>query len=209
VPGAALAGDLSKYRDFQLGSDLPTVAKQAGVSPSQAKAIQSRPALIQELLWRAQPLGLASRPEAVQQVIFSFYNGELFRIAVNYDRFETEALTPEDVVGSISGMYGMSSQPPARPNSDAGKYDDAPQVLAQWQDSLYRFDLLRVYGPGYKLLGVLKRLEGAAEASIAEAARLDEKEAPQRNAERIARESEEERVSMEKKRLANKAKFRP
>ena len=53
----ALAGDLSKYREFQLGTDLPTVAKQVGASPSQAKVIHRRPVLIQELEWRPQPLG--------------------------------------------------------------------------------------------------------------------------------------------------------
>lgn len=46
------AGDLSKYRNFQLGTTLPTVAKQAGANPSQAKVIHRRPALIQELAQR-------------------------------------------------------------------------------------------------------------------------------------------------------------
>ena len=50
---AVCAADLSKYRDFQLGTDLPTIAKQVGASPSQAKAIHRRPALIQELEWRS------------------------------------------------------------------------------------------------------------------------------------------------------------
>ena len=31
------AGDLSKYRNFQLGSDLPTIAKQAAVKQSEAR----------------------------------------------------------------------------------------------------------------------------------------------------------------------------
>src|SRR5512146_1426855 len=80
----ALAEDLSRYRDFQLGTDLPTVAKQIGASPSQAKLIYSRPELIQDLEWRPQPLGSSSNAEAAQEVVFSFYNGTLYRIAVKY-----------------------------------------------------------------------------------------------------------------------------
>jgi len=44
ISAAALAADLSRYRDFQFGTDLATVAKQAGASPSQAKVIHLRPA---------------------------------------------------------------------------------------------------------------------------------------------------------------------
>ena len=64
----AWAGDLSRYRNFQLGTDLPTVSKQVGVSPSQAKVIHRRPALIQELEWRPQPLGPSSQAEPVKEV---------------------------------------------------------------------------------------------------------------------------------------------
>jgi len=46
ISAATLNGDLSKYRNFQLGTDLSTVAKRAGVNPSQAKVIHRRPALI-------------------------------------------------------------------------------------------------------------------------------------------------------------------
>ena len=50
------AGDLSKYRDFQIGTDLATIAGQVQMDPSQAKVNHRRPALIQELDWRVQPL---------------------------------------------------------------------------------------------------------------------------------------------------------
>ena len=53
--------------DFQLGTDLPTIAKQLGVDPSQAKVVQRRPALIQDLEWRPQPLGASSQAESVQE----------------------------------------------------------------------------------------------------------------------------------------------
>jgi hypothetical protein len=91
-----------------------------------------------------------------------------------------------------------------------GRYGDQEEVFAQWQDSQYRFDLIRSsYGPTFKLVGVLKNLEAPAQAAIIEAARLDEKEAPQREADRIAKEDEAERARLEKARLVNKPRFRP
>src|SRR5690242_5312882 len=90
MSAATLAKDLSRYRNFQLGTDLPTITRQVGASPSQAKAIQRRPALIQELEWRPQPLGSTNQTEPVREVVFSFYDGELFRIAISYDRYEIE-----------------------------------------------------------------------------------------------------------------------
>src|SRR5205823_12873436 len=63
MAAATFAADLSKYRNFQLGTDLPSVAKQAGADASQAKIVQRRPALIQELAWRPQPLGQSSQTD--------------------------------------------------------------------------------------------------------------------------------------------------
>jgi hypothetical protein len=49
-----LAEDLSRYRRFQLGTELATVAERTGVSPAQIKVIHPRPVLIQELEWRSE-----------------------------------------------------------------------------------------------------------------------------------------------------------
>jgi hypothetical protein len=206
---ATSGGDLSKYRSFQLGSDLATVAKQAGVDPSQAKAIHLRPALIQELGWHPQSLGPSSQKEAVQDVLFSFYNGELFRIVVNYDRYETEGLTIDDFVDAISATYGPASRPTAPAKVATESYGDQEEILAQWQDPKYRFDLTRSsYGPAFRLVGVIRGLETAAQAATLEAKRLDDREAPQRDAARIASESEAAKIKLEKARVLNKPKFR-
>jgi len=208
--GVVLAEDLSKYRDFQLGTDLATVAKQTGASPSQIKVVDRRPALIQELAWRPQSLGSSPRTESVQQVVFTFYDGELFRIAVNYDRYETEGLTGDDIVGAISATYGMAAKLPALANPALGPYSNQEEVLARWQDAQYRFDLVRSsYGPSFSLIGVMKRLEAPAQAAILEAQRLDDQEAPQRDAAQIASEEEAAKAKLEKARLVNKPKFRP
>jgi hypothetical protein len=210
MSAATLAADLSKYRNFQLGADLSTVAKQTGVSPSQAKAVHRRPALIQELEWRPQSLGSASQTQSAQEVVFTFYDGELFRIAISYDRYETEGLTADDFIQSISATYGIAEKPNAPANAVQGGYGDQEEIVARWQDSQYCFDLLRSsYGPSFKLTGVLKRLQAPAQAAITEAKRLEDLEAPQREAARMADEQEAERAKLEKSRLVNKPKFRP
>ena len=206
---ASLSGDLSKYRSFQLGTDLATVAKQAGADPAQAKVIHLRPALMQELGWRPQPLGPSSRREAAQEMIFSFYDGELFRIIVKYDRYETEGLTADDFVDAISATYGPAARPTAPAQVTTESYGDQEENLAQWQDPKYRLDLIRSsYGPSFRLVAVVKALATAAEAATLEAKRLDDREAPQRDAARVASESEAAKSKLEKARVLNKPKFR-
>lgn len=210
ISAATLESDLSRYRSFQLGTDLPTIARQAGVSPSQAKVIHSRPALIQELEWRPQPLGASARAEAAQKAIFSFYNGELFRIAIYYDRYETEGLTTDDFIQAISANYGTAGKPNTPAITAQKGYEDQEEIVARWQDSQYSFDLVRSsYGPSFSLIGVLRKLQASAQGAIAEATRLDDQEAPQRDAARVADEKEAQQAKLEKSRTANKLKFRP
>ena len=210
MSAATFAGDLSRYRNFELGSDLATVAKQAAAEPSQAKVIHSRPALIQDLEWRPQPLGASSRTESVQEVLFSFYDGQLFRIKVDYDRYQTEGLSVDDFVDALSAAYGPAAKPAAGANVAQGSYGDQEEIVARWQDSQYRFDLIRLsYGPTYRLVGLMKKLEAPAEAATVEAKRLDDQEAPQREAARLASEEDAAKAKLEKARLVNKPKFRP
>ncbi len=204
------ADDLSKYRDFQLGADLPTVSKLIGASPSQAKVIHSRPALVPDLEWRPQSLGSSPKAESAQEVVFSFYNGTLFRISVKYDRYETEELTTEDFVEAISAMYGPPAKLPAPVKPAKESYGDQEEAVARWEDPQYRFDLLRgSYGPTYSLVGNLKSLEVLVQAANVEATRLDNLEAPQREAARAAKEQDAKAATLEKARIVNKAKFRP
>jgi hypothetical protein len=210
LPAVCAAGDLSKYRDFQLGTGLPAIVKQTGVDPSLAKEIHRRPALIQELEWRAQPIGVSSQKEAVKDVVFSFYDGTLFRITVHYDRYQTEGMTTDDLVEAISTTYGPAIRPAAKATSEQTRYHDADEVLARWEDSEYRFELVREsYGPTYQLTGLTKSVAAQASAADLEAKRLDDQEAPQRDAARMASEEESARAKSEKARLVNKPKFRP
>jgi hypothetical protein len=210
MSATAGAADLAKYRNFQLGTDLPAVAKQIGVSPSEAKAIHRRPVLIQELEWRPQPFGPSSQTESAQYLLFSFYNGALFQIAVNYDRYKTAGLTADDFIEALSATYGVAEKPAAPGNIVQGEFGAQDEIVACWQDSQYSFDLIRSsYGPTFRLVGVLKRLQSPVQAATAEAKRLDDQEARQRDAARIADEKETERAKLEKSRRENKPNFRP
>jgi hypothetical protein len=142
--------------------------------------------------------------------MFRFYDGALFQIEVNYNRYETEGLTTADIAGAISATFGMAAKPPASPIAAEGPYGDTGEVVEQWQDAQYRFDLIRLsYGPSFRLTGVLKSLEKPAQAAILEAQRLDDREASQRDAARAATEEDAAKAKSDKARLVNKPNFRP
>jgi hypothetical protein len=206
------ARDLSRYREFQFGMDLAAVAKLTDMESSQARVIHQRPAIIQELKWLPE-LSLSSSPQAdpVRDMLFSFYNGELFRIVVSYDRYRTEGMTTEDVVEAFSTKYGDATRPAAEISfSSSHVYNDSEVVLARWEDSRYSFNLFRSsYQPTFGMVAFSKRLDALARAAIVEAIRLDEQEAPQREIERQKKAEEESRAAQQKARLANKPNFRP
>ena len=193
--------------------NLLAVAKQTGVLPSEVRVVYQRPALIQELEWRPQGfLSSSLQPDSVSEVLFSFYNGQLFRMVVNYDRHRTEGLTDEDMVEAISAKYGAATRPEAKIIlfSSFTVYNDNEKVLARWEDSQYSFNLFRSsYQPTFGMLVYSKFLDVPARAAIVEAIRLDEQEAPQREIEAQKRQEEENRAAQEKARLANRVGFRP
>ncbi len=206
------AQDLSRYREFQLGMNLLAVAKQAEMQPSQARVIHQRPALIQELEWRPQrSLAYSPQGDPVQEVLFSFYNGELFRIVVNYDQIRTEGLTDEDMVEAISAKYGTATKPAAKVIlfSSSQVYNDSENVIACWEDSQYSFNLFRSsYQLTFGMLVFSKRLDPLAQAAIVKVVRLDEQETPQREIGLQKKQDEENRARQAKARLVNKAAFR-
>ena len=209
------AQDLSRYREFQFGMNVVAVAKQADVKPSEARVIHPRPAVIQELEWRPQRF-LASSPQVdpVKEILFSFYNGELFRMLVNYDQHKTEGLTDEDMVEAISAKYGIATRPDAKIMlllaSSFHVYNDSEKVIARWEDTQYSFNLFRSsYQPTFGMLVFSKPLDASARAATVEAIRLDEQEAPQREIERQKKQDEEVRAAQEKARPVNKVNFRP
>ena len=206
------APDLSRSREFQFGMNLLAVAQQADVKPIEVRTVHQRPALIQELEWRPQrSLSAASEADTVKEVLFSFCNGELFRVMVNYDQYKTEGLTDVDMVEAVSARYGIATRPTAKIVlfSSFHVYNDSEKVIARWEDSQYSVNLFRSsYQPTFGLLVFSKRLDARAVTAIAEAMRLDDQEAPQREIQRQKKQEEENRAAQEKARPANRANFR-
>ena len=207
------AQDLSRYREFQLGMNLLAVANQIDARPSEVKVIHQRPAVIQELEWRPRLAPTSSREAgSVDEVLFTFYNGELFRMVVSYDQQKTQGLTDQDMIEAISATYGMATIPAAKIIlfSSSYIYNDSEKVIARWEDPQSSLNLFRSSSqPSFGMLVLSKRVDALAQEAIREAIRLDEQEAPQRDIERRKTEGEETRAAQEKARPANKADFRP
>src|ERR1051325_3807415 len=99
------AQSLSQYRNFALGSDVASVAALASVDPADAKTIYQRPAVLQDLEWRPSRWvagSNASSVDPVEQVLFSFYNDQLFRVVVDYGGDQTEGMTAADMIAGGS-----------------------------------------------------------------------------------------------------------
>src|SRR5713101_1548556 len=104
------AQDLSKYRHFTLGMSLTRMLERTDQKMADVKVIHGRPALVQELNWWPPNVpGNSFQSDSVEQILFSFYNGELYKISVTYDQNSTEGLTAEDMVKSISAKYGPAT----------------------------------------------------------------------------------------------------
>ena len=212
VSSTATAQDLSKYRDFQFGMSLESLAKQIHKEASAAKTTHQRPALIQTLQWD-QPSypDPAAKDRSLRSIRFDFYNGELFKIVVTYDPVETEGLTTEDMVEAISAIYGRGDRPERTiPVSVSSVYEDNQKVLACWEDAQYSYNLFRSsYGNVFGLIAISKKLDLVATEAKGEAERLDKLEAPGKELARQTKLEEDKRAAQEKARLITKPKFRP
>jgi len=89
-------------------------------------------------------MGVVSRSESVDELVFSFYKGELYKMVVTYERASTEGLTADDMVKSISAKYGPPTSIALEIDS-AGKeqYELRQKPVASWEDSQYSFNLVR------------------------------------------------------------------
>jgi len=204
------AGDLSSYRGLKLGMSLAAVAKQAGTKPADAKVVHQRPAVIQEMNWELHSaLPANSKPDPVKDGLLSFYNGELFRIIVTYDRYKIEGMTAEDMIQAISATYGTASMPTAEIAYHSNYAEVAP-VIARWENDEYSYDLVRTGDrASFALVLYSKRTDALAQAAIVESARMDAQEAPQREIDKQKKRDEEANLILEKARSVNKPNFRP
>ena len=186
--------DLSKYRNFSFGASLASVSKQVDRQPIQAELIHQQPALIQELTWYPpQPYGSSRPAEPVEKVLFSFYNGELYRMLVFYDSSAVKGLTDEDMIRAVSAKYGTATKPVADVNFPTNpSYRATEKVVARWEDSQYSFNLFRSLASNtFAIVMFDKQLDAQAEVSIAESIQLEQQAAPQKEAARMKKETDD------------------
>jgi hypothetical protein len=207
-----MAQDFARYRDFQFGMSVESVAKQIQMKTSDAKTSQQRPATIQTIQWdSARYFGLADKDASIRSLRFDFYNDELSKIAVTYDPVGTAGLTTDDFIEALSAIYGTATKPEDFVTvSNHVTYEEKQKVLARWEDPQYSYNLFRSsYGGGFGVVAFSKRLDLLSSASSREADRLDKLEAPAKERARQNKQEADERTAQEAARSLNKPKFRP
>jgi hypothetical protein len=205
------AGDFASYRGLQFGVNLAVAAKQAGANPGEARLVHERPALIQEMEWHPRPpaQGDSQKEDPMKDGLLYFFNGELFRIVVTYDRYKIEGMTQADMIEGISATYGAATNPKADVAYHS-IYGETAAVLARWEDPEYSYNLVRTGDrSSFAMILYSKRLDALAQTAIVEAARMDKQEAPQRELDKQKKRDEEDRLVLEKARSVNKPNFRP
>jgi hypothetical protein len=202
------AQDFSKYRNFSLGTNLAAVLKHTDQRLLDVKATHDGSLLFQELTWRpANGIGASYRSESVDELVFSFYKGELYKMVVNYDRASTEGLTADDMVKSISAKYGPATSVALEIDAAANEpYTVQGKPVASWEDSQYSLNLARSsFSTAFQLIIYSKRVNAEADAALAQTVKVDELEAPQKAIERQKKEAD----AIELTRQKNQKSFRP
>jgi hypothetical protein len=206
------AQDHSRYRDYRIGDDLRAIAEQSGLVPPVAPIIAREPLGLREMEWRPQySRGATQRSEAVARITFGFFNDQLFRIVVDYERLRTQGMTEADMVEAISETYGPPSRRVvAAPAVTARTGEGADFLVAVWEDPDYSVTLLRVpESAAFRMIVASTRLATLAQAAGAGAVGFDVHEAPNPDVPAHSTEDEDGHSIQHKLRIANKAAFRP
>jgi hypothetical protein len=193
--------DLSRYRNFSFGTTVADLSKQIDQQSANAAVLHEQPALIQELTWLPiQPYDLSRPAEPVDQILFSFYNGALYRMLVTYEDSATKGLTDEDMIRAVSAKYGVATRPvatvvnfPMNPS-----YKATEKVIARWEDSQNSVNLFRSYGDTFAIVMFTKQLDTQAGISIAESVKLEQQEAPHKEAARVKKGADDLELDRQK-----------
>jgi len=211
----ATAQDLTRYREFELGSAVATVSTLTGPAGLELNAIHQRPAVIQSLTWMPRyAVRRAASPatESVDRVVFDFYNDRLFRVTVDYDRERTEGLTDADMLDAMTRVYGPpTTLAPSRRRQLPALGDDAAVAIAGWSadGNSVKLHRLSSYSTSFRLVMTAEPIAALARTAAARAVVLDDREAPQREAAREKKDADDRREAGEKARSTNKGTFRP
>jgi len=215
-----LGQNLSRYQKFSLGTSLAEVSKQVGPYSHNTTLVHHRPAVIQELAFWPLNSSSSVRVDPVSQILFSFYNGELYRIVVTYEQDATARLTEDDMVQAMSVWYGTATRAatelnffptnyldgstdkvvPFFPTSDPDR--SADRVIARWEDSQNAVSLLRSSNlNSFRLAISSKRLDAQAEAAIIESVKVENEEAQQKEIDRQKKEADNLELERQKKNM--------
>jgi hypothetical protein len=189
----------------------------AGIAATEAKVVHQRPAVMQDLSWRPSRWGSGSSQSShdpVEQIVFSFYNDQLFRIVVEYGRQSTEGMTSSDLVDAISVVYGtpMSRTAPSQDHAPSQVEAESGSRIARWGDTATHSVVLyqtASYNGSYRVILTDGPRAALAAKADTEARRLDAREAPQRELDRQDKARTDEREAAAKARQANTQGFQP
>jgi hypothetical protein len=212
----ALGGEqAARYRDFELKTDVATVLALTGAPASDTKTIHERPALLQDLMWRPSrwvPGSTAASIDPVDEMTFSFFNNQLFRIVVDYAHDRTEGMTDADMTEAISTVYGAPGKRLPGIARVASRVEaEAGSRVAQWGTADYAVVLYHAssYGSAFRLIVTESALDALARKAAVQALRLDDQDAPRREVARQKKELDDRQLAAQKARNVNKAVFKP
>jgi hypothetical protein len=204
------SAELSRYREFELGASLAAVTAVTQTQARDLKTIHSRPAVLQQIEWRPRYMSGTPVPgrDSIDRLLFDFVDDRLFKMSIVYAQDRTSGLTNEDMIESLTSVYGAPSSPQTpRPSASAL---DAPVIVAEWRQPDASLVLQRhQYSNAYVLVVTSLSLDTIARKAEATAAVLDEREAPQREATLAKKRADDERQKQELARSANRKTFQP
>ena len=205
------ADDLSRYREFTLGSSVAAVTSVTRIAERDLKTVHSRPALVQEVTWQPRYMTGLAAPDlaSINEMVFGFVDDQLFQMTVSYERSRTSGLTNADMIAALTERYGtpMALTAKARATSEAL---DTAAVIAEWRDKEAHIALRRSrYNESFSLVVTSLSLDAVARKARASAMAMDIREAPEREAALVKKRAEEQRHAEEQARTTNKELFRP
>jgi hypothetical protein len=207
----ASAAELSRYREFELGSSVAAVTAVTLSAERDLKILHNRPALLQEVTW--QPRYMTGPPVAdrnsIGEIVFSFVDDRLFKMTVVYERGRTTGLTNADMIAALTELYGVPTGKAAPPRATADALDTAV-VIAEWRREDTHMSLRRGrYNESFSLVITSVSLDAIARKAQASALVMDVREAPAREAALLKKRADEQRQVEEQTRTANKKVFTP
>ena len=206
----ASAAELSRYREFELGTSVAAVTAVTLTAERDTKTVHIRPALLQEVVW--QPRYTTGAPVAdrksIDEIVFSFVDDRLFKMTVAYERGRTTGLTNADMIAALTELYGAPASTSVSSRGAADALDAA--AIAEWRQGDVQLALRRTkYNESFSLVITSLSLNAIAHKAMATALVMDAREAPAREAALAKKRADDLRQAEEQTRTTNKKVFQP